>query len=274
MAVPHQPAARAASPVRPPARASKAIARGDAIAPLWRCSAVGAVVLLHALAGWALLRASTVREAAVQTPPIFVEWIAAPAAAPEPVEVTPPPEPPPPPPLKPQPPPPKPKPAKPKPRPEPAVQTVPETAPATPAALAPPPQPVPPAPEPPPVAAPQPQIEALAPVPAPPVAPVAPPPPPKILPASAVQYLEPPAPVYPRAAQRRGESGRVLLRVFIDTAGVPRQIDVDQSSGFARLDEAATAAVRRARFKPYIDGGRPIAGWAFVPIEFQLESSR
>ena len=44
-----------------------------------------------------------------------------------------------------------------------------------------------------------------------------------------------------------------------------------QSSGFARLDEAALAGVQRARFKPYTENGVPTAGWARIPIPFELE---
>ena len=44
-----------------------------------------------------------------------------------------------------------------------------------------------------------------------------------------------------------------------------------QSSGFARLDDAALAGVQRARFKPYSENGVPTAGWARIPIPFELE---
>ena len=76
---------------------------------------------------------------------------------------------------------------------------------------------------------------------------------------------------YPRASRRMGEAGRVLLRVYIDEAGQPRQVLLAQSSGFARLDEAAIAAMKKARFKPYTENGRPTAGWAPAPIDFELE---
>ena len=78
-------------------------------------------------------------------------------------------------------------------------------------------------------------------------APPAPPPPPpaRELPASAIQYLEPPAPAYPRASRRLGESGLVIVRVFVDADGMPRQLQIAQSSGFVRLDDAALEGVRR-----------------------------
>ena len=37
------------------------------------------------------------------------------------------------------------------------------------------------------------------------------------------------------------------------------------------LDEAAVAAVKKARFKPYTENGQATAGWALIPIDFELE---
>ena len=149
--------------------------------------------------------------------------------------------------------------------------------PAPPVPVPPPPPPMPPKPiikAPPPPEAPPPPPEPAPPVPVvmvTPPAPPAPPPPPKIIPASAVQYLEPPALEYPRTSRRLGEAGRVLLRVYIDEAGLPRQVLLAQSSGFARLDEAALTAMKKARFRPYTENGQPTAGWAPAPIDFELE---
>ena len=95
--------------------------------------------------------------------------------------------------------------------------------------------------------------------------------PPKNLPPESVQYLVPPAPVYPRLSRRQGESGRVLVRVYIDEAGLPRTVQVQASSGHARLDDAALQAVLQARFKPYAENGRPMGGWALIPLTFDLE---
>ena len=86
-----------------------------------------------------------------------------------------------------------------------------------------------------------------------------------------MQYLEPPVLEYPRASRRFNEAGRVMVRVYIDEAGMPRTVQVSPSSGFARLDDAAVAAVQKARFKPYTENGRPTAGWAFIPLVFDLE---
>lgn len=217
----------------------------DDLPPALRRSAVAAILALHGVAAWGLLQVDAVREAVGEAVPLFVDLIAPPA--PEPPT---PPEPPAP--------PPRPLPKTPPP-PAPLIAAAPSPAPAPPAFVVPEPLRE--------IAPPEPVIVAAEP------APTAPPPPApaRELPASAIQYLEPPAPAYPRASRRLGESGLVIVRVFVDADGLPRQLQVVQSSGFVRLDEAALDGVRRARFKPPTENGRPTAGWARIPIPFELE---
>lgn len=88
---------------------------------------------------------------------------------------------------------------------------------------------------------------------------------------SSVEYLQPPKPDYPIGAKRAGEQGKVVLRVLIDEKGLPERIDIQQSAGFPRLDEAARAAALRAVFKPHIEDGRSVAAYVLVPINFALK---
>lgn len=78
-------------------------------------------------------------------------------------------------------------------------------------------------------------------------------------------------PVYPDSARRRGEQGRVLLRVNVSAEGRPVEVAVAQTSGFPALDQAAQDAVRRWRFVPASQAGVPIAAVADVRIRFRLE---
>lgn len=89
---------------------------------------------------------------------------------------------------------------------------------------------------------------------------------------SDVAYLEPPRPAYPAESRRSGEQGLVVLRVLIDEAGHVARIEVQHSSGFARLDAAARKAVERAHFRPYVENGVPRQALAVVPIEFTWKS--
>ena len=77
-------------------------------------------------------------------------------------------------------------------------------------------------------------------------------------------------PAYPEAARRRGEQGRVVLKVDVSANGSPLDVSVVQGSGFASLDAAALGAVRQWRFMPATRGGTPVAAVAQVPIRFRL----
>lgn len=109
--------------------------------------------------------------------------------------------------------------------------------------------------------------------PAPAVAAPAPVAQPRMLAATEVGYLEPPRVSYPPVSRRLGEEGRVLLRVLVDPQGNPAQVVLSQTSGHARLDEAATSAARRARFRPYTENGVAQTVWVLLPIVFTLEAS-
>jgi len=137
-----------------------------------------------------------------------------------------------------------------------------------------PPQPAPAAAPPaPPVAHPAPTLQQSAParVSAASQAPAAPeaPAPPKTI--SGVEYLQPPRPVYPPLSRRLGEQGKAILRVLIDIHGHAQAIELKQSSGFERLDEAARDAVRHALFRPTLEDGKPVPVFALIPITFQLD---
>lgn len=84
-----------------------------------------------------------------------------------------------------------------------------------------------------------------------------------------VEYVRPPAPVYPTISRRLGETGVVMLRVLISEKGLPEQAIIAKSSGSGNLDEAGRVAAMRALFKPYMEDGKPVAVYVLVPINFQ-----
>lgn len=86
-------------------------------------------------------------------------------------------------------------------------------------------------------------------------------------------YLNNPAPAYPPLSRRMREEGKVMLRVQVTAEGLPAQVDLAESSGFARLDAAAREAVQRWRFVPAKQGGQPVAAAVIVPIVFKLEGN-
>lgn len=83
-------------------------------------------------------------------------------------------------------------------------------------------------------------------------------------------YLANPAPPYPGMSRRLNETGRVLLRVKVSPEGLPTDVDIAQSSGYPRLDEAAREAVRGWKFIPARQGDKAIAAAVQVPIVFKL----
>lgn len=85
-------------------------------------------------------------------------------------------------------------------------------------------------------------------------------------------YLNNPEPVYPLASRRQGESGKVVLLVQVSPQGTVERLEVRQSCGYARLDQAALDAVRRWRFVPARLGERAIAASVLVPLTFSLNS--
>lgn len=85
-------------------------------------------------------------------------------------------------------------------------------------------------------------------------------------------YLRNPAPVYPPMSRRRGEEGKVLLAVKVSPDGKAAHVEIRESSGFNRLDEAALRAVQGWRFVPARRGDQPVATSVVVPIIFRLDA--
>ncbi len=85
-------------------------------------------------------------------------------------------------------------------------------------------------------------------------------------------YLNNPAPAYPLISRRQGESGKVLLRVKVSSLGTAATVEIAQSCGFPRLDQAALDAVRKWRFVPARRGDEAISASVIVPLTFKLDT--
>jgi protein TonB len=84
-------------------------------------------------------------------------------------------------------------------------------------------------------------------------------------------YLRNPPPVYPAQSKRRNEAGKVFLRVYVSADGAAEKIELQTSSGWPRLDQAAQDTVRNWRFVPAKQGDKAVPAWVIVPINFVLE---
>jgi protein TonB len=119
-------------------------------------------------------------------------------------------------------------------------------------------------------AAPEPVAETTLPAPAeaasePAPAPLAPP--------RSVDYRTNPKPLYPPLSRRLGEAGTVHLDILVNPDGSVARLVLAKSSGHPRLDRTAIETVQSSwKFEPARQGGRPVAAWVTVPIQFTLRS--
>jgi protein TonB len=63
----------------------------------------------------------------------------------------------------------------------------------------------------------------------------------------------------------------VIVRVLIGTDGNAQDAQVQKSSGFRRLDEAALKAARSWKYVPGKRGGVAEAMWVNVPVNWELK---
>ena len=78
------------------------------------------------------------------------------------------------------------------------------------------------------------------------------------------------APIYPVDSTRRREQGQVVLRLHIDADGLVGTVDIIESSGFPRLDEAAQTQLKIWKFKPARREGVAVADTLEIGINFRL----
>lgn len=97
------------------------------------------------------------------------------------------------------------------------------------------------------------------------------PPQPVVEPVYRMASLNNPPPDYPSAARRRGQEGTVVLSAEVLNSGLCGDVVIKRGSGYALLDQAALAAVKRWRFLPARRGHEPVVAWVEVPITFRLD---
>lgn len=78
-------------------------------------------------------------------------------------------------------------------------------------------------------------------------------------------------PTYPAAAARYGEEGAVVLLIHVSREGLPSRIDIQETSGYPDLDQAASDAVSSWHFLPAMKDGKPTTFDMPLRIVFRLE---
>ena len=79
-----------------------------------------------------------------------------------------------------------------------------------------------------------------------------------------------PEPEYPAEARRDHQEGRAVVSVLVGEDGSVESCSIEQSTGYASLDQAALAAVARWRFQPARRGEQAIEKWVLLPVSFSL----
>ncbi len=77
--------------------------------------------------------------------------------------------------------------------------------------------------------------------------------------------------IYPDAARRDGEQGRVVVRFTVDRAGQVLDVALVGSSGSASLDQAAQAMLRGARLPAFPTAMAQAQTTITVPIRYTLQ---
>jgi protein TonB len=76
-------------------------------------------------------------------------------------------------------------------------------------------------------------------------------------------------PEFSEEARKAKASGNVLVNLIVDQQGHPQNVHVLRGVGLG-LDEKAIAAVKLYKFKPAMEGGKPVAVEMNVEVNFQI----
>ncbi|KWF33797.1 energy transducer TonB [Burkholderia diffusa] len=78
-------------------------------------------------------------------------------------------------------------------------------------------------------------------------------------------------PTYPSMSRRRGETGTAYVHFVIGLTGKIESVELQKSSGYPRLDEAALDATRASTCPPYLENGQAIRAAHTLPFNFTLD---
>jgi protein TonB len=78
---------------------------------------------------------------------------------------------------------------------------------------------------------------------------------------------------YPEELWDSQVEGQTTLRLFISDHGTVDTSRIEKTSGYAAFDSAAMAGSKALRFRPATRGGRPVAAWFLLPVQFELSTA-
>ncbi len=88
------------------------------------------------------------------------------------------------------------------------------------------------------------------------------------------QLKESVTPEYPEEARKKGLTGMVVVEVVLNQAGKVEKAQVQESSGYALLDEAAKTAAMRFEFSPAKKDGKTVKCKMKIPFKFALDKKQ
>ena len=77
-------------------------------------------------------------------------------------------------------------------------------------------------------------------------------------------------PEYPAEAKKKKIEGRVVVRLIVDSRGMPTQCSVHSATPPGTFEAAALEAARKLRFSPGRKGGRAVPTLVLLPFDFRL----
>ena len=77
-------------------------------------------------------------------------------------------------------------------------------------------------------------------------------------------------PIYPREAARLGQHGLVVVQAHVAPDGHAEAADIEKSSGYSILDNAARDAIITWHFRPAIESGVPVQSTISIGVDFTL----
>lgn len=77
-------------------------------------------------------------------------------------------------------------------------------------------------------------------------------------------------PEYPFAAKKRGQEGRVVLRLFIDELGILQDVEVMEATDPIFI-QSAVNSVKQSFFMPAKNSNRPVPSKTILPVHFKLK---
>ncbi len=92
----------------------------------------------------------------------------------------------------------------------------------------------------------------------------------KVQPSTDADDLYNPNQRYPRTSFSMGEQGTVMVRILIGAKGLPLKAELQKTSGFERLDQAALEYVMQSRYKPGTLNGVPNEMWMGRSVTYTI----